>query len=169
MYSWVDKLTINKSNIDGLYQNLKYSNRKYVSNDGASTKSALQWSYQQAQELHKAVWPRSGANNEKKDNGLLDILHKPIEFLADANHLVKTYAGPIFALGHLPKGLSEATSTDCERMKRNMAIIHQEKEDLGWMRKAMTTILKHHFNDDTFYGEWCQALFWKDDERVRKS
>jgi hypothetical protein len=100
--------------VNGLYQNFKCYTKKFVSDDDASTKSILRWSYRQAQELYKAVWPRTGANNKKKDNGLLHILHKPIVFLADANHRVKTYAGPIFALGCLPKGSSKATSTNSQ-------------------------------------------------------
>jgi hypothetical protein len=130
------------------------------------------WSYREALEVYQvAAWPRTAANNNKKDNGLLNILHKPIEFLADANHRVKTYAGPIFALGRLPKGLSEDTSTDGERMKRNMGYaIHQNKTgDLDQMRKAMTAVLEHHFNDHMYCGAWCPALFWKDDEKVRKA
>jgi hypothetical protein len=99
-------------NVNGLYQNFKCYTKKLVSNDNASTKSVLRWSYRQAEELLKVVWPRTGANNKKKDNRLLHILHKPIGFLADANHRVKTFAGPIFALGRLPKGVSEATRTN---------------------------------------------------------
>jgi hypothetical protein len=158
-------------NVNGLYQNFQCYTKKLVSNGDASTKSVLGWSCRQAQEFFKAVWPRTEANSKKKDNRLLHILHKRIEFLADANHRVKTYAGPLFALGRLPEGVSEATSTDAERMKRNMGYaIHQnKKKDLDGMRKAMTAILEHHFNDHTFCGEWCRALFWKDDERVRQA
>jgi hypothetical protein len=61
-------------NINELYQNLKCYTRKYVSEDNTLTKPILQWSYQQAQELYKAKWPRIEANNKKKDNGLLHIL-----------------------------------------------------------------------------------------------
>jgi hypothetical protein len=56
-------------------------------------------------------------------------------------------------------------------MKRNMGYtIHQNKTgDLDQMRKAMTAVLENHFNDHTYCGAWCPALFWKDDEKVRKA
>jgi hypothetical protein len=63
---------------------------------------------------------KNRGKQQEKDNGLLHLLHKPIEFLTDANQCVKRYAEPIFALGHLPKGSSKATSTDGEQMKQNM-------------------------------------------------
>jgi hypothetical protein len=48
--------------------------------------------------------------------------------------------------------------------------VHQnKKKDLNQMRKALTAVLEHHFNNHTFCGEWCRALFWKDDERVSKA
>ena len=121
--------------------------------------------------MYQVEWPRTGANNKKKDNGLLSILHKIIEFLADANHRVKTYAGPIFAFARLPKGISEATSTDGERMKRNMGYaIHQnKKKTLEQMRQAMTAVLEHHFNNHEHCGEWCPAVYWKDNEKVSKA
>jgi hypothetical protein len=62
--------------INSLYQN--FNAKKSVSNNNTSTKQVLRWSYRQAQELYQAVWPRSEANNKKKDNGLVHILHKPI-------------------------------------------------------------------------------------------
>jgi hypothetical protein len=115
----------------------------------------LRWSYRQAQELFKVLWPRTKANNKKKDNGLLYILHKPIEFLEDANQRLKTYVGPLFALRRLPEGVSKAISTNAKQMKRNMGYaIHQNKKtDLEGMRKAMTAILEQHFNDYMFCGE----------------
>jgi hypothetical protein len=36
------------------------------------------------------------------------------KILADANHHVTTFAGPILALSRLLKGVSKATSTDAE-------------------------------------------------------
>jgi hypothetical protein len=73
------------------------------------------WSYREALEVYQGPWPRTAANNKrKKDNGLLNILHKPIEFLADANHRVKMYTGPIFDLGHLPK-----ESENCQKESRD--------------------------------------------------
>jgi hypothetical protein len=57
---------------------------------------------------------------QKKDNGLLHILHKKIVFLADPNYQVKIYAGPIFGLGRTQKATSECTTTDAERLKHNM-------------------------------------------------
>jgi hypothetical protein len=77
----------------------------------------------------------------------------------------------MFALGSLMKGLSKATCTNREQMKLNMGIaIHQNKNKfLEIMQKAMTAILEHHFNGHMFWGEWCPALFWKDNKRVSKS
>jgi hypothetical protein len=68
-----------------------------------------------------------------KDNGLLNIIHKPIKFYADANHRVKTYVGSIFSLCRMRMGLSKGNSMDGEQMKRNMGyVIHQNKTgDLG--------------------------------------
>jgi hypothetical protein len=75
-----------------------------------------------------------------KDNRLLNLLHKPIEFDSSTNHRVKTYAGPMFALRRLPKELSAGTSMDRDRMKRNMgyAIYQNKTGDLAQMRKAMS-------------------------------
>lgn len=65
---------------------------------------------------------------QKKDSGLVHILHKAIRFLADGNNHVKTYAQPIFTLGRLSKGMSKATSKDGEQRKQNMGyVIHQSK------------------------------------------
>jgi hypothetical protein len=155
-----------------LYENCKcYIIRKYVGDGHSSTNSVLGWSYQQALELYQAVWPRTTGNNKKKDNRLLHILHTPIEFLPHTNHCVKPYAGPRFSLGHLPKGVSMATSTRGERIKQNVGYaIHQNKrKNLEGMGKAMTAVLKHYFNGHTFCGDWCPALFWKDDKRVSKA
>jgi hypothetical protein len=51
-------------------------------------------------------------------------------------------------------------------MKGDMGYaIHQNKKNgLEGMRKAMTAVLEHHFNNHTFCGDWCPALFWKHEE-----
>jgi hypothetical protein len=57
-------------------------------------------------------------------------------------------------------------------MKQNMVcmpFIRTNKKNLKEMHKAMTTILEHHLNNNTFCGDWCPAHLWKDDERVGKS
>jgi hypothetical protein len=105
----------------------------------------------------------------KKKTKELNILHKPIVFLVNPNHRVKSYASPLFALSRTPKATSECTTTDAEHLKRNMGYpISQNRtrtfEQL--MNASKAVLLEHHFDDHRLCGAWCPAMYWKDDEKV---
>jgi hypothetical protein len=94
-------------NVNSIYKNNRCDVKTYVMDDDASTKSVLRWSYKTDNELYGIEWPTTKASKLKKDNRMLNILHKPIIFLADSNHRVKSYARPLFGLGQTPKATSE--------------------------------------------------------------
>jgi hypothetical protein len=37
------------------------------------------------------------------------------------------------------------------------------------LKMALEVVLEHHFGDHWLCGPWCPAMYWKDDEKDKKS
>ncbi len=92
--------------------------------DDSSTKSILRHSWRDLVEsgiLDMLDWPRTLSGTKKKDTGQLPLLHPILDFLADTNHRVRTYAKYFFLLSKKRRTETACTPNDAERMKRNFA------------------------------------------------
>jgi hypothetical protein len=147
--------------------------KTYVMDDDSSTKAILRHSWQElidAGKMTKDDWPRTPAGRKKKDNGQLPLSHPKIEFLADKNHRVRTYAKYFFDLSQKRKSESTCTYNDAERMKRNFSyFIHMyHTQPFPLFMKASKAVLQHHFNNHEFCDDWCPWKKWSDEQRILK-
>jgi hypothetical protein len=94
-------------------------------------------------------WPRTKSGAKTKDNGRLPILHPIIDFLADKNHRVCTYAKHFFLLARKKRAFTNCTSNNAERMKRDFAyMIHMYQHgSFAKFKVAAKAVLEHHFNN----------------------
>ena len=160
-------------NVQLLYEEKDIIIEQFVMDDDSSTKSILRHSWQMMVDigiLDQLDWPRTKSGAKKKDNGMLPLLHPIIDWLADANHRVRTYARYFFNLSHKKRSETCCTNNDAERMKRNFAyFLHMYRhETFANFKVAAKAVLEHHFNNHEFCGEWCPAKKWKDDEKKMK-
>jgi hypothetical protein len=160
-------------NVRLLYEQKEVFIETFVMDDDSSTKSILRHSWKVLVDsgiLDKLDWPKTASGAKKKDNGQLPLLHPPINWLADKNHRVRTYARYFFVLAHKPRSQTCCTPNDAERMKRNFAyFLHMyRQESFQQFKKAAKAVLEHHFNNHEFCGEWCPANRWREDEKKLK-
>jgi hypothetical protein len=146
----------------------------FVMDDDSSTKSILRHSWKLMVDtgiLDMLDWPRTLSGTKKTDNGQLPLLHPIVDFLADKNHRVRTYAKYFFKLSKKKRSETSCTSNDAERMKRNFAyFIHMYRHDtFKAFKKNAQAVLEHHFNNHEFCGEWCPANQWQEDEKKLKA
>jgi hypothetical protein len=161
-------------NVRLLYNEKNVFIETFVMDDDSSTKSILRHSWKLMVDsgiLDSLDWPRTASGAKKKDSGQLPLLHPIIDFLADKNHRVRTYAKYFFLLAHKKRSVTCCTPNDAERMKRNFAYsIHMYRHDsFSEFKKAAKAVLEHHFNNHVFCGEWCPANKWKEDEKQLRS
>jgi hypothetical protein len=161
-------------NVKLLYEEKDVVIQTFVMDDDSSTKSILRHSWKLLVEsglLDMLDWPRTKSGYKKKDNGQLPLLHPPIDWLADKNHRVRTYAKYFFILAHKKRSFTSCTTNDAERMKRNFSyFIHMYRHaSFKEFKKAAKAVLEHHFNNHEFCGDWCPANRWKDDEKKLKA
>jgi hypothetical protein len=148
-----------------LFDTLGVYIRTYVMDDDSSTKAILRHSYK-ARGLGKADWPRTPSGYKKQDTGQLPLAHPEIQFLADKNHRVRTFATHFFNLARAKLSVSIATNNDAERMKRNFSyFVHMyHGEPFPVFQRASQAVLEHHFNNHEFCDDWCPATKWSDEE-----
>jgi hypothetical protein len=142
----------------------------FVMDDDSSTKSILRHSWSEL--IHRGVldkldWPKTPSNRKKDDHGRLPFLHPILDFLADQNHRVQTYASYFFKLSKLSRKITQCTANDAERMKRNFAyFLHMyRKHPFHEFQKAGQAVLEHHFNNHELCGDWCPANKWQGEDK----
>jgi hypothetical protein len=143
---------------------------EYVGDDDSSTKKVLRHSWKEEMEagLRDDV-PRYETSRAKKpDNGLLPIEHPSITWLADKGHRVRQFANKIFMLCRKKKADCEGTPMDAERLKRNLsyAIRVNCTKGITEMKKAVESVLEHHFNNHGLCGLWCKVKNLSGEERT---
>jgi hypothetical protein len=80
-------------------------------------------------------------------------------------------AGKCYNLAHAAKSVSECTTADAERLKRNMTYaLHQYKtESFEIFKRMIWAVFYHHFGIHDTCGEWCRYLQNKDNpEELKK-
>jgi hypothetical protein len=101
-------------NVVHLHNNQSVFLKTYVMDDDLSTKAILRHSWKDqvdARTMTDKDWPRTASGRKKNDNGQLPLLHSKIEFLADKNHRVRTYAKYYFELSHTKNPKASAPTT----------------------------------------------------------
>jgi hypothetical protein len=111
--------------------------------------------------------PRYKNKQKKPDNGRLPIEHPSIIWLADKGHRVRQLANKLFKLCRKKKAVCIGTPMDAERLKRNLsyAIRVNCGGSLEEMRRAIESVLEHHFNNHSLCGEWCKVKNLEGPER----
>jgi hypothetical protein len=119
-------------NVRLLYQKKEVFIETFVMDDDSSTKSILHhsWKLLELGILDKLDWLRTASGTRKRDNGQLPLLHPIMNFLADKNHHVCTYAKYFFLLAHKKRLVTCCTPNDAERMKPRFAYsIHMYRHE----------------------------------------
>jgi hypothetical protein len=153
-----------------LFDNYEAYICEYVGDDDASTKKVLRHSW--ADEVRAGIRlekdiPRNKDGKKKPDNGLLPIEHPEIIWQADKGHRVRQFANKLFKLSGMKVEESQCNSMDAERLKRNMSYAIRTtcaSKDLSVMKKAVESVLEHHFNNHSLCGDWCRLKKLAGDE-----
>jgi hypothetical protein len=143
-----------------------------VMDDDSSTQNLLRWNFAEAidKQMMTEV-PLTKGGNKREDKGQLPLSHPEITRLADHNHRNRCMAGKCYNLAYAKKSKSKCTTTDAERLKRNMTYaLHQYKsEDYDTFKTMIWAVFFHHFNIHDTCGDWCRSLKHKDDpEELKK-
>ncbi len=132
-----------------------------VMDDDSTTENILKWNFQEAYEagLIDNI-PTTKSGGKKVDNGKLPLTHPAILRLADHNHRNRCMAGKIYNLARASKKVSNCTTADAERLKRNLTYaLHEYKtHDFSTFKKMMWNVLEHHFDVHHTCGVWCWLL-----------
>jgi hypothetical protein len=157
-------------NVKKIFDNCNCYIRYYVMDDDGSTKRVLKW---KLSEFKKAVAEgriTDAGEEYTAKNGMLDINHPFITFLADKNHRVRTYASAIFKLAYDSKANSLCTKVDAERLKRNFGYCLHLYHDRPFeeFKKSVECVVEHHFNNHDNCGDWCCAKKWEGQEKIAK-
>ena len=149
--------------VQNLFKNYPAYIYEYVGDDDSSTKKVLRHSWKDEVDAgirREEDFPRNKNGQKKPDNGLLPIDHPSIIWLADKGHRVRQLANKLFKLSKLKKDVSECTTMDAERLKRNLSYAIRtncRSKSLPIMKAAVNQVVEHHFNNHEACGEWCSV------------
>ena len=114
--------------------------------------------------------------SKKSDHGVLPLAHPVIEKLSDPIHFVKNYKGEFYKLVALAKSKSQTCKADAMRLSRNLAYMlaqqtpgdSREEKNFDDFMKASEASFEHHWNNHVHCGDWCQALTWTEEDKIKK-